>query len=89
MRIEQQNLGQLGQHRINGMDVQGAEAGGEVALRPRRERLVTKQEHLALDQELAQAVDDGLRQLVREVDAAHDAAEAAGQMDGFDGHGIP
>src|ERR1700733_10874786 len=86
MRIDQHDLGQFRQHRVDGMYVQGAEARREAALRFRSDRLVTEQQYLVFHQQLAEPLDDGLRQLLRGVDPMHYGAERARQPSNFNSH---
>ena len=56
MIIDEQDLRQLGQYRIDRMNVQGPEARGKTALRLRRDGLIAKEEDLMLDEEIADPV---------------------------------
>lgn len=87
MRVDQHDLGQLRQHRVDRVHVQGAKARGELRLRLRGDRLVTEEQHLVLDQEFSQARHFRLRQLPGNVDPGDEGAEGAGDARDFDGHG--
>ncbi len=78
MVVEHQDLREIGQQRVNGMDVQRPEARREADLRLRGNRLVAEKENLVFDQQLAETVNFGLRQLRRKVDPLDQDPEGAG-----------
>src|ERR1700731_3696701 len=86
MRVEQHDLGQFREHWIDGMNVQGTEVGRKIALLLWRNGLVAEKQHLMFDHEFAETVDDGARQLSREIDAVNDGADDAVQPYNFDCH---
>src|SRR5208337_1155561 len=64
---------------VNGMDVQLAETAGEVALRGRVKRLILEEQHMALRQGPAQALDRPLGQRSRQIDSRHQSADGGRQ----------
>jgi hypothetical protein len=68
------------------MNVQGTEVSRKIALFLGRDGLVAEEKHLMFDHEFAETVDDGARQLSREIDPVHDGADNAVQTCNFDCH---
>ena len=64
---------------VNRVDVQLAEAAGEVALRRGIQRLVFEKQDMALRHRLAQALNRALGQRSRQVDSRHKAADGGRQ----------
>jgi hypothetical protein len=64
---------------VNRVDVQLAEAAGEVSLRRRFKGLVFEKQHVALGHGFAQALHGALRQRSRQVDSRYEAADGRGQ----------
>src|SRR5271170_351679 len=86
MRVDNHDLRQLRQHRIDRMYVQGAEPIRKSALLLRSDGLIAKKQDLVFDQQFTEAVNSGLRQLIGEFDALHNCAEGRGQAGCGDGH---
>ena len=60
-RLDRGDFGNAVDMRIDGMDVQFAEARGEIALRGRIQRLAFKEEHVPLGHRGLELCDDGVR----------------------------